>query len=353
MQTIKDSIKTIIISLIGISLVGLAFAWTEPTSTPPNGNVSAPITVGSLAEPQDQIKFGALGVDALDVVGGIRLGSLSDCNANIEGTIKYDSSAKTMKICNGTSWKAVAIAVDPPTVAISASQTSIAGEQSSILTWTSTDAVSCLASGGSGGWSGSKAASGNETVTPSATATYTLTCTNSTGSGSSSATVTVRLPAVTFSASANPIAVGQSTTLIWSSTDATSCAASGDWTGSKSLSGSQSVTPESSTTYTLTCTSTAGSDSKSTAMDVRQWRDTTGSGNVNESCDAWLERTGQAGVNGSAPRGGTFDGKCVYVTSTKCMISSSNLISITYNPTSYKRRVGECGGNGAYTRTRR
>ncbi len=58
MQIIKDSIKTIIVSLITISLVTVAHAWTEPSSNPPSGNVSAPINTSATT----QYKSGSFGV---------------------------------------------------------------------------------------------------------------------------------------------------------------------------------------------------------------------------------------------------------------------------------------------------
>jgi hypothetical protein len=75
-----------------------------------------------------------------------------------------------------------------PTVSLSASPTSITSGQSSTLFWNSTNATSCTASGA---WSGTKAVSGNQLLSPTSTSTYTLTCTGTGGSGSASATVTV------------------------------------------------------------------------------------------------------------------------------------------------------------------
>ncbi|MGB5082811.1 MAG: FG-GAP-like repeat-containing protein [Burkholderiales bacterium] len=78
-----------------------------------------------------------------------------------------------------------------PTVALSAAPATIAGGQSTTLSWSSTDAASCAASGS---WSGAKALSGSETAAPSANATYTLSCTGAGGSTAKSATVTVTTP---------------------------------------------------------------------------------------------------------------------------------------------------------------
>ena len=80
-----------------------------------------------------------------------------------------------------------------PTVSIAANPTSVSSGGSSTLTWSSTDATSCTASGG---WSGSKATSGTQSLSNlTSTATYTLTCTGAGGTSSpASATVTVTAP---------------------------------------------------------------------------------------------------------------------------------------------------------------
>jgi hypothetical protein len=76
-----------------------------------------------------------------------------------------------------------------PTVALSASPSSVTSQQTSSLTWSATDATACTASGG---WSGPRAVSGVE-VTPVLTATsnFTLTCTGSGGSATRTVTVAV------------------------------------------------------------------------------------------------------------------------------------------------------------------
>ncbi len=72
-----------------------------------------------------------------------------------------------------------------PTASITASPTTITAGGSTTLTWSSTNADRCVASGGGGGdnWAGPKAASGSVTVTeplipatPSVTLTFTINC---------------------------------------------------------------------------------------------------------------------------------------------------------------------------------
>lgn len=58
MNIIRDSLKIIIVSLLVISLATIAYAWTEPSSNPPSGNVSTPISTSLTT----QYKSGAFGV---------------------------------------------------------------------------------------------------------------------------------------------------------------------------------------------------------------------------------------------------------------------------------------------------
>ena len=77
--------------------------------------------------------------------------------------------------------------------------------------------------------------------------------------------------AATVSISANPANVtpGSTSTLAWSSTDATNCAASGDWSGIKATFGSQSVLPlDASNTYTLNCSGPLGNASNAAVVSV-------------------------------------------------------------------------------------
>lgn len=77
-------------------------------------------------------------------------------------------------------------ALAAPTVTLTASPTQAISPASIVLTWSSTGASACAASGG---WSGAKAPSGTQTLTDVRTsATYTLTC--SEGSGTADLTWT-------------------------------------------------------------------------------------------------------------------------------------------------------------------
>lgn len=76
-------------------------------------------------------------------------------------------------------------------------------------------------------------------------------------------------PTVSLSASPSTIASGQASTLSWNSANATSCTASGAWSGSKATSGSASTGALSQTSnYNLTCTNGTDSATASTTVTV-------------------------------------------------------------------------------------
>jgi hypothetical protein len=75
--------------------------------------------------------------------------------------------------------------------------------------------------------------------------------------------------APTLTLGAKAVALGNSTTLSWTSNNATSCTASGSWSGSRDSTGSVTLTPTAAgvTTYTLSCSNSAGA-SQSTSVSL-------------------------------------------------------------------------------------
>jgi len=157
---------------------------------------------------------------------------------------------------------ALANGILAPTVKLSADPTTVNSGGSTRLTWSSTNATSCTAAGG---WTGTKATSGSQTIgNLTSTTTFSLQCQRRNRvSAVRSVTVTVNAaPTPTATLSANPTLVdsGGSTQLTWSSTNATSCTASGGWSGSKPVSGSQTIGDLAvTTTFSLTCSGAGGS----------------------------------------------------------------------------------------------
>lgn len=157
-----------------------------------------------------------------------------------------------------------------PTLNFTADSYNLPYNASTTLHWASTRATTCTASGK---WSGSKALSGAEgTGALTATSTYTLTCSNKYGSTPKTVTIGVApapKPSVNFTADSYSVDYGTSTNLRWDSTNATSCTASGAWSGSKPTSGVESTGPITSTsTYYLTCYGDGGSTQKSVTISV-------------------------------------------------------------------------------------
>ena len=140
-----------------------------------------------------------------------------------------------------------------PTVTVTASPTTITLGQPSTVTIITTNATTCS---GSGSFSGSLTCNGTVTVTPTATgtATYTVTATNSAGSASASTAVTVTpvaLPTLTMTAVPTTITLGQSVALMLSNaTGLTSCTGAGSLSGTQPCSGSITVIPTATGTFT-------------------------------------------------------------------------------------------------------
>jgi len=82
-------------------------------------------------------------------------------------------------------------------------------------------------------------------------------------------TSTSPVPTVSIASDPNTVTSGYSSTIRWSSNNATSCTASGDWSGSKATSGSFSTGAIKSTKiYSLSCTGSGGRGDGSTSVSV-------------------------------------------------------------------------------------
>ena len=192
-------------------------------------------------------------------------GSQSISSINVNKTYNLNCTGS-----GGSASDTVNVTVLPlPTLSLTASPTSVTSGGSTTLSWSSSNATSCTASGD---WSGTKGVSGSQALSSiTANKTYNLNCTGSGGSTNDSVSVTLSLPlpSITITASPSSITSGESTTLSWSSSNATSCTASVDWSGSKGTSGTElmsSITANS--TFSLQCSNTTGSQSGSVNVTV-------------------------------------------------------------------------------------
>jgi len=216
------------------------------------------------------------------------LGMIVNPNGDVTGTATVPGlyvfnvcaldAAGAISACEPTSLTVVTVPVaapvpvtaPEPTVTLTASPASTASGKSSTLTWSSTNATQCTASGG---WSGAQDPNGSVAVSPTSTTTYTLACAGAGGAAKASVLVTVTTPtpaapSVTLTASATTITAGAKTTLTWSSKNATLCTGSGGWSGNQGTSGTLSVSPKNTTTYGLSCSGAGGSAQASTKITV-------------------------------------------------------------------------------------
>lgn len=177
----------------------------------------------------------------------------------------------------GVAVDAVSVSVNTTevTVSLTADPATVPLNGSTMLHWVSNNADSCTASGG---WSGDKSTSGVETIDSLvANSTFNLSCSGSGGTAADSVSVTVDATLLSVNLTADPISVANngSTTLSWESNNADSCTASGDWSGSKGLSGTETIEGLSADSqFTLTCSDANGSVSDS--IDVAITETTTG-----------------------------------------------------------------------------
>jgi hypothetical protein len=167
------------------------------------------------------------------------------------------AEANTVSVEIGDAWQILLVAtmdppVDPdptrltgayllspvaPVVAVTASAAAVAVGTPVHLGWTSTDANTCVASGGvaGDGWAGPHATTGQLEVTSgtSGVVHYSMRCRAGPVSGEHAVAVsfTRRPPTVSLTASPAQARVRQSVSLRWTSTDAETCAATGGQTG--------------------------------------------------------------------------------------------------------------------------
>ncbi len=117
---------------------------------------------------------------------------------------------------------------------------------------------------------GAVSSSGSRIISPGATTTYLLVANNLFGYSRKSITVTVtgKLPSInSFSINTDSIFTGQTATLSWNVTDATSVSI-GPEIGTVSSSGTKNVSPGTTTRYVLTASNNAGNSTESATLTV-------------------------------------------------------------------------------------
>lgn len=189
----------------------------------------------------------ASGAISYDWSGG--LGSVNPVSVSPTSTTTYTVTG-TSAGCTGTA--SITITVNPnPVVSISASTNPICEGNSTTLTASGADIYT---------WSGGLGTGNPVTVSPASTTTYNVTGTNAGCTGTASITITVNPnPVVSISASDNLICGGNSTVLTASGADTYS------WSGGLGTGNTISVSPASTTTYSVTGDNSFGCSSSATA----------------------------------------------------------------------------------------
>jgi hypothetical protein len=170
------------------------------------------------------------------------------------------------------------VGIKVPRVNLTATPATISYNGSTTLSWDTQHADICRASGN---WFGSKARSGTQTIKNlNRDRRYILSCTIAGGGGGEGVdAVEVRVdaappPSVTLTATPANVAINGSTTLRWSSSHAASCIANGAWSGTRSISGTQTINGvKKDSLFSLHCTGAGGLASDSvtiTLMDGEQ-----------------------------------------------------------------------------------
>jgi len=152
----------------------------------------------------------------------------------------------------------------------------------------------------------------------------------------------VNAHAATLSINANPTSVtsGAASTLTWTSTEATSCAASGAWSGVKATSGSQNViAPNGLSTYTLNCSGVGGSASNTVVI---------GAGATPPALYALNVTVSGVGTVTSNPSGIACGATCSVSYPSGAVVTLSAVAAAGYTFSSWS---GACTGTGACTTT--
>ena len=229
-----------------------------------------------------------------------------------------------------------------PTCTLSATPTSITSGGSSSLAWTSQNATGISINQGIGAVT--PVAGGSRSVSPTATTTYTATVTGPGGTNTCTRTITVTQPLPTCTLTPNPASItsGGSSSLAWTSQNATSISINqGIGTVTPVASGSRSVSPAATTAYTATVTGPGGTNTCSGTVTVIQPLPTCtlslSPQSITRGSSSTLSWTSQNGISGSISPG--FG----------AITSASGSASVS--PTSTTTYTGTVNGTGATSST--
>ena len=164
------------------------------------------------------------------------------------------------------------------TVSIVATPKTITYGSTTTISWTSNNALSCEATGGvvADNWQKLKPSSGSFVTSALTQPTqYSLSCKGDNGSQVVASTTVKVLPAtasppkVNFRGTPNSVAYNGSTVFSWTTTNASSCKATGGWSGSRATFGKRRLTNLLATSdYRLVCTGPGGTTKQAVTVNV-------------------------------------------------------------------------------------
>jgi hypothetical protein len=241
-----------------------------PTPKPPVISTFSASAATIIDGQSSSLQWSVSGATSLSIDQGV--GTVTGSSVSVKPS-KSTTYTLTATNAAGSSSASFTLTVLPPVAAkpliksFTATPDSITKGDSSTLAWDVSDASSLSINQNIGSVTGTN----SKDVAPSATKTYTLTAKNAKGSVSAKATVTVTpipKPLITrFDASPASITAGQSSTLSWELSGASSVVIN-QGIGSVTGSSSKSVSPGSSKTYTLTAKNAGGSSTASVTLSV-------------------------------------------------------------------------------------
>ena len=258
----------------GCSGVGSSTPTPTPTPTPtsggtPSATISASpstITAGQFST----LMWTTAKATSVSISPAIPQEDVSNMPLNGQGAVTPTQTTTytlTATGSGGTTTASVTVTVNqvPPTIQFSAQPTAVASGGTSTLTWSTSNATSLTIDNGVGSVSPQ---SGSVAVKVNSTTTFTATAQGPGGSTTATATVTVSPVTVSLTASPNSIPPGGTATLSWTSNDAVTVVIDHGvgQVDPPQPSGSKSVSPAVTTTYTATATDPNGVTTTSKAV---------------------------------------------------------------------------------------
>jgi RHS repeat-associated protein len=234
----------------------------QPPVEPPTVTVTAAPTSITQGE-SSTLTWSSTNAESVIIDNGIG-------QVNASGSLAVSPSATTTYMITATNAAgsvtdtATISVIPPPIVDITADPVSIILGAGATLSWTSTDADTVSIDNGIG----QVPPSGSLAVSPTATTTYTITASNASGTATDAATISVLVPpTASISSDRTSIVLGESVTLAWTASNADTVTID-NGIGQVDPSGSITVSPSETTTYTITATNAAGSATDSVTISV-------------------------------------------------------------------------------------